>query len=353
MFSRILSTFKRNLTPWDYSFLFTVVVGIAVLFITELKAIPWKMFANVSNIITAWIVFTQTSFSRNLSARKFLKVLWVVVTSVVIFYFFIRLINVYSLVQNPSLTTFCSYQVTFCAQVSELFYLSKFYRFVTLSAGFILSSFAFMTGLLLIAQDQGKVQKYIKLYRQNLSNAAVGLGVLFLLLNQLLVTGEAITELSLKSWDNRKVSFLDRFVSYEYGIEHHGWIWEYGKFVTAHTPSTAVLFLPPQNDTWAQEGNKYYFRWFVYPRTFTQSSDHYALIPPTSEFQVISGGGWVGGEIGWPKTMPKQECLKTAYLIDRTTLDSRQVSPEELSQTLKATEWGIMELNTEKLASCQ
>jgi len=112
-----------------------------------------------------------------------------------------------------------------------------------------------------------------------------------------------------------------------------------------HIPEDASIFIPPQNDVWAQEGNPYYFRWFVYPRKMVQSSDAYALLPEAARFILVSNGGWNGGDSGWPKIHVPEKNIKTVFLIDRYSLKERTVTAHDYYTSLAPTEWGVIELN--------
>lgn len=169
---------------------------------------------------------------------------------------------------------------------------------------------------------------------------------------QFTVCVEKMDTLAVRSWGAREVKFLDRFVSYEYGLEHNGWMWEFSKFVTVRVPEQATIFIPPQNSTWAQEGNKFYFRWFVYPRNLLQSDDPHAPIPSSANFVLLSNGGWSNAASGWPKKSILSSCIKRVELIDRKSLQTKTVDPQSLDTTLLESDWGVIELLEKRSQQC-
>lgn len=309
-------------------------------------------------LLPALIFVTIITFSFNLNLKitrqnKLLKIVHIFILLIFICYAGFNVINVYSLSTNATILAICSRFAFFCNSIVSVFYTLKIYRFITLPPKFFIYLEFLFLSLLIVQNKKEIVRKFvISSLKKPIIFIASAL-VIITLSTQLLNTTEKIYEMSIRTWNNKNLSFLDRFVPYEFGIEHHGWIWEYGKFVSKHVPALSTIFIPPQNDIWAQEGNKYYFRWFVYPRTLVQSEDAFAKIPNEAEYIIISRGGWNAGQAGWPKKAIHPECIATAYLIDRYTLNERRIYPEEVSTGIKSTEWGIIELKDGLNIQCQ
>lgn len=337
---------------WNISWVMMLLILGVVLVFGELKTWPWKMPALVSCLMLSWMVYSQVTVTVQTRLKPLWRWLTIVTVLVVLAYVGLRFVNVYGLPADPKIQQLCVAQPQVCGTAVRLFFASKLYRFITLSPGFFLSWLLVVAGFGVIGNYRRQVDQQIDRFRREPLEALVVLGIAGILLNQAFFTSNLGFELLLKTWQNRQLSFVDRFVPYEFGIEHHGYIWEYAKFVQAHVPEEARVFIPPQSDIWPQEGNKYYFRWFVYPRDLLQSTDPTAPIPPEATHVLISRGGWVGGAAGWPKLPVKPECIAEVSLIHRRTLVQQTVDPQLLNTTITPESWGVITLKTGATA-CQ
>ena len=307
-------------------------------------------------IVLIFFVFLSCLFNSNKTSIKTKKVLKTsIITVLVIFtiHFLLNMINVYSFSTNQRVLSLCSNSLQVCNILTLLFYNLKIYRFITLPPEFFTLLLFLLTGLSIVYYRKNDLKKYLNNSIKDPILLFVFCLIVITLSSQLITISERVYRLSIQSWNNRNVNFLDRFVPYEFGIEHHGWIWEYGKFVLKNTPESAIIFIPPQSDIWPQEGNKYYFRWFVYPRSLIQSNDPQALIPNNTQFVLISRGGWHGGSAGWPKKLLNIDCIDSVHLINRLTLNERVLEPSLLESELESGEWGIIKLNNQDLNTCQ
>lgn len=346
----------KNISAWAVSFFIMMGISVAVFVVSELKLfIPEDYSAPMAIlcILFCWVLYLQLPDSFQKWSQRIWKVCLQITVLVTICYLIVKFNNPYQWGQYPRVQYFCEQNPSMCSTTVKVFFAIKMYRLITLSPPFLLYFVYVFGGLVLLDVQRARVAAFQKHFRKEKMMYLLAGGVLFLgLYNSTLVTNIGLN-LLVKAWENRQLSFLDRFVPYEYGIQHHGWIWEYGKFVRKHVPENQIIFIPPQNDIWPQEGNMYYFRWFTYPRMLTQSTDAWAEIPLEAHFIVISRGGWHGNEAGWPKRSPIPECIKNVYLKDRVTLEESEVPVTQLETALKVDSWGLIELQRPEGIRCR
>lgn len=337
---------------WLSVFCVLFCITLAILVLGELHNWSGRRLVTAGTIVLTWFSFMRLQESLYRWSKKPLLIGCVVIGLALIMNVLLHLINVYSLDRNTAIQTFCQANPDICSITVRSFFLLKVYRFITLTITFFLSGLALFGGLLLISTHSAQIKTFKTKYTTERFLMIIGFAFLTLFLWQVMAVADQAFVMGIKSWQNRHLAFLDRFVPYEYGIEHHGWIWEYGKFIRAKVTIPATIFIPPQSDIWPQEGNKYYFRWFVYPINLVQSTDPEASIPAGAEYVLISRGGWNGGAAGWPKKPLLTTCIAEAHLIHRRTLVQRSVTPLELSQTLNPEEWGVIKLQGEGIETC-
>ena len=337
---------------WDVSFILLLLLTILILLLAELFSNNSIKTIAVAGIIINWISYSYTSLTEHVIVKHIYFVLACITLLLFVGYALLRLLNVYDLQRFSFINSYCTNNPSICTLFSSLFFKLKIYRFITLSTSFFLSFLFLFSGLLWLTDFDKTLRKYLTEYKKQpfVALAAILLSVLFL--RDTLTISDKIFDLSIKAWQSKQLTFYDRFVPYESGIEHGGWIWEYGKFINSHVPEKSVIFVPPQSDIWPQEGNIYYFRWFIYPRNMVQSLDATAAIPTEADYILISRGGWHGAAAGWPKHMPKTECINQAFLIDRKTVVTEEVLPLELDNKLTADKWGVIKLNKDKNTIC-
>jgi hypothetical protein len=130
------------------------------------------------------------------------------------------------------------------------------------------------------------------------------------------------------------------------GKKYTGWIYAYGQFVNTHTPKDAVIFIPPQEESWQMEGNQYYFRWFVYPRKLVTSQDIQAPIPEGATHVLIAYGSWPWGvkEYGWPRIKIPADRIKRIILVNRETDEIIEKTDTDYIHHPSEQLWGVIEL---------
>lgn len=319
-----------------------------VLLILELKQVDHRVWLTSTLIVGYWLGYILLMEYFSGISQKYLRRFAVLGISALVLNFFLNFINIYDVVKEPWVAQLCLQQTKICAALSLAFNLSRLNRFITLSTTFLFLFAAFFVGIFILQKQKKFFSKHFtkhvfSSFDQQLRWVFFGGLVMVMLVNLATVT-ERIDHLVLESWYARQLSFADRFLPYEFGVHHQGWIWPYSRFLLKHVPEDGVFFIPPQNITWAQEGNQYYFRWFIYPRKMLQSSDAYASLPIEAQYVIVSNGGWSGGAAGWPKIHIPEDRVAEVYLIDRYSLRERTVSAAEYYQTLTQTEWGVMKL---------
>lgn len=216
------------------------------------------------------------------------------------------------------------------------FYTLKLFRLITLSGLFWTQLILLLLGMTLSLSAR----------KQHLCYSLPVLVVLALLLipvyvqlqKALAFSYSQVIQMSL----NVRVPFSDRFTYKQGGTTYYGWIWPYSLFLIKHTPSDAVLVIPPQNNIWKMEGNNDYFRWFMYPRKLVSLQD--GQIPEQATHLLIALGECNISECGWPKiTIPKERIAKI-ILIDRETQEEVTITDMPYRLDTDKFKWGIIEL---------
>lgn len=127
-----------------------------------------------------------------------------------------------------------------------------------------------------------------------------------------------------------------------------GWMVTLGEFINRHTPETATIYIPPQKFPWLMEGNPFFFRWFVYPRTLISGPSSELIEQPfQAKYIMIASGGWPSATgIGWPKMDISAEQIESILLINRETLKEELHEQTDYIFADHLTNWGLITLKT-------
>ncbi len=144
------------------------------------------------------------------------------------------------------------------------------------------------------------------------------------------------------------MGYQEKLVRQLGGDQYSGWIATYGKFITDTTPESAKIFIPPQLQSWQMEGNEWYFRWFVYPRTLLGSRTINDPIPEDAEYILIAHGTWVWGasDYVWPKSAIPASKIDWIKRIDRKSKETTLFQNTDYIPNTKLDDedWGIIKL---------
>lgn len=141
-------------------------------------------------------------------------------------------------------------------------------------------------------------------------------------------------------------SYDEKIVVQMNGNESSGWVYTYGTFLKRNTPENAIIFIPPQIEPWLMEGNQYYMRWFVYPRSLRYSRELQAPIPQDATYVMIAHGSWPWGasSFGWPRISIPKEKIHKIIIIDRSTMEEKTIENIDYVWQEKTPVWGVIEL---------
>lgn len=342
---------SHNSPLYVFSLVTMLLITLLSVIAGELTLHPQRLVVWSFLIVGSLLLELKVNFHQNEFAKRMLNVSIAGIFSLIVIHITLNLLDVYRLDDLSHIVKFCTTKERLCTIVTKLFFSFKIYRFITLSFSSLLSFLFLALGLRFNSLVFDKTfQNHFKVGNPIL--IILTFGTCTLLLSQVLKISDQLYSLTVKAWYSRNLSFEARFVPFEYGNEHHGWIWTYAEFVKVHVPEKSVLYIPPQTDTWRQEGNKYYFRWFMYPRELINFEDPFAPIPPTATHIVIANGGWKGGEVGWPKSKPRIDCIAEIQLIHRLTLVQQLVSVEEVDTIMTPDDWGVISLTPSHKSLC-
>lgn len=93
------------------------------------------------------------------------------------------------------------------------------------------------------------------------------------------------------------------FANYEEKLTRRVSVYQYLKFVNEHSPESATIAIPPQQNPWLTVGNGGYIRYFLYPR-HEINIELNSKIPPEADYALIARGTWAAPDpslYGWPK----------------------------------------------------
>jgi hypothetical protein len=251
-----------------------------------------------------------------------LKILLGCTTFLFVIYAVFRLLNIYELGTLPS-----------------WFFKLKLYRLITLSPLFFIRTLSSLGILLLITLKKEVITQYSISFLQFFFFTCIFL-IFFVQAQQAL--GSIVNETFLAS-KSLETPFADRFTYLNGGLSYYGWIWPYTRFIIAHTPTDAVIMIPPQSNVWKMEGNNAYLRWFIYPRKMTVINlDH--TIPPQTQYVLIAQGECAEGTCGWPKIKIPKEQIEEMIFINRETLQEEVVTGRDFEPATDGMKWGIIKL---------
>lgn len=170
------------------------------------------------------------------------------------------------------------------------------------------------------------------------------LAFLFLVVEQLIIVVKQINRDTTQIVTNISRNDQEKFIFKYGGNENQGWVMTYAGFIKSHTQKSDHIFIPPQLTPWQMEGNKHFFRWFLYPRWVINGAT--ANDQPQAEVDaiLIAHGAWPFGatEFGWPKFNIPKEKIKEIWLIDRQTSNELLLTNTEYIFEPGIEKWGII-----------
>lgn len=117
------------------------------------------------------------------------------------------------------------------------------------------------------------------------------------------------------------------------------------QFVVEHTPESAIIAVPPQDNPWLTIGNAGYVRYFLYPRKVVNGNLDWS-IPNEATHVVIARGTWLTPDpnrYGWPKQKINARRV-WFYLWDtKTFVLSELTSYDPAQKSAYQSEWGLIE----------
>ena len=126
---------------------------------------------------------------------------------------------------------------------------------------------------------------------------------LFLLINNLAKVGRLLLKDSLYIVSNPLTTYEEK-MRHRVGVKFY----DYTQFVKDNTLEDAVILIPPQGYPWPQTGNKFYLRYFLYPRTLVNGEEfkpNADLESGEVDFVLVvwgeSNASQYGYTNGWPK----------------------------------------------------
>ncbi len=278
------------------------------------------IFASLAAVLTWLVVVTFFSKTQKQTVQHYVRPILVIGVGIVVLHFIVNVIDIYHLGTLPS-----------------WFYSLKLYRFVSLSGLFLVQLLVFFSGNFLASRVQKSTNPF-----STLVLSLIALFVVVIALSQLQKAVATLYDQSVQMSINAHIPFADRFTYKQGGTVYYGWIWPYSQFIIKHTPSNAVLMLPPQSNVWKMEGNSDYFRWFMYPRTLVHAVN--GVIPADTTHILIALGECGEGYCGWPKFVIPAESIKSIILIDRETQAETTLTETEYHLDTDRYQWGIIEL---------
>lgn len=258
-----------------------------------------------------------------------------------------KIVNPYELANTPEVESFCYSYLSLCTYTVKLFYLLKLYRFITLSSSFFVAVLTLFSIPVLLHHFLKKSAYRFK--KKDIPFLIVILSCLWILIFNFQVVLSAMINQTIKASLVWNLPLQERWVIQKGGNQAEGWIYTYAQFIKKHTPEDAIIFIPPQRESWKQEGNAGYLRWFVFPRKLVQRNQLESEIPQEATHVLIAHGNWIwfADEYTWPRiTIPASQ-ISSISLIDRKTLEEETFTTTTYTPFYSEEVWGIIELKND------
>ncbi len=125
------------------------------------------------------------------------------------------------------------------------------------------------------------------------------------------------------------------------GNQEFGWITTYAEFLKRHLNQDQVLLIPNQESPWLSVGNKWYFRWFMYPTRVVQNEDVYNTFTDVDAL-LLSPGLWQSiPPKMWPDFPLPEKSIQKIVFIDRDSLEETTIT-DHFFNTPITRQWGVI-----------
>ena len=211
----------------------------------------------------------------------------------------------------------------------------------------LIVTFNLILTILILFFEFGSTKKIFMIYKFDLIRYLFYLSILFFLAPHFQNFYTNIYIGTIKSISAIRKNYDEKMVIALGGNSGTGWIYTYSKFINKYVPENGTIFIPPQKQAWQMEGNRYYFRWYVYPRKIvTNEKEIESPIPPEADYVLISYGAWIWNttEYVWPRIHIPMEKIDIIYYINRDSLEETEVKNADYTPNFETQDWGIIEL---------
>lgn len=257
--------------------------------------------------------------------------------------FFANSINIYHLDKFDSVTNFCRSNIQICSATSFWFFKLRIYRYISLTSYFFFYVMFLLAGLLFSEKIYDKTYKiWQKIPKVKLKYAWLFYFLMtYLIFQQMIAVFSVMSKKTVKMIDTLRVPFEQRWEPVMGGRFSFGWIDTYSEFVNSKVSENSTILIPDQTAPWEMEGNKWYFRWFVYPRDLVQMEGS-TEIPEEADYALISYGVFGYHKDVFPNFFIAKEKIEKIILVDQETLEELVIIKEDFDPENYQNKWGVI-----------
>ena len=343
-YKKLISWIKKNKKTLLF-FLFLISGLLSTLYVEykfqyqQFKWLAWRVL-----VVSGAIV--QYGAIEKRVRKKYTKIiikLLIVFFFLYIINFFANSINIYHLEKFESINNYCNLNPNICYSIQNLFFHLKIYRFVSLTSYFFYYTIFLLIGLLFsekIYNQAKKIWKKIPKVKIKFAWQFYFL-IIYLIFQQLISVFSLMSKKIIKILYAFEIPFEERWEPLMGGRYSFGWIDTYSKFINSKVPREATLLIPNQTGPWEMEGNRWYYRWFVYPRDLVQMLDQ-PEIPKEANYALITYGVFGYHKNVFPNFKIPKEKIDKIILVDQKTLEEAILPAEAFYPDNYQNKWGVI-----------
>jgi hypothetical protein len=266
--------------------------------------------------------------------KSYINIFLVLFIILFLFNFFLNIIDIYHLNNYKIISNICKSNNYLCELIPILFYKFKLFRFITLSSVF----FSFPILIIIFSQSEFKKIDIIK--SKKVKKVFIFL-ISAIIFSSIALGLQKVYLSTIQTLQVLNQNFDDRFTYKKGGTSYYGWIRVYSNFVINNTNEKSNILIPPQSDLYKMEGNKAYFRWFLYPRNLFHLGEYNM---DEIDFFILSPGECNDGNCVWPDFEIEKEKIKEVITIDRESQEVFKVQSDNFNPEDYKNKWGLIKL---------
>ena len=126
-----------------------------------------------------------------------------------------------------------------------------------------------------------------------------------------------------------------------------GKFYDYTQFVKDNTPENATILIPPQGYPWPQTGNRFYLRYFLYPRTLINGEEFSPKVDLDKgevDFVLVVWGESSASQYGYTNGWPKFDVKTTKAIYWKEDGSVIETEQDYNFNSDNYNDWGLIEV---------